>query len=143
MELAIADALEHGLTSVQDNSDWDDFLVMEELEKQGKLGLRISEWLPFAAPMDELVAHRAHHVANDPMLHTGMLKGFMDGSLGSRTAALKAPYADDAENSGLARYDQPKLNAMAVERAKAGFRLGFMRLETGGGDGAGGFFADV
>ena len=125
LELAIADALAHGLTSVQDNSGWDEFLVMEELEKEGKLGLRISEWLPFAAPIDQLKEMRAHHDQNDPMLHTGMLKGFMDGSLGSRTAALKAPYADEPANSGLARYDQPKLNAMAIERAKAGFQIGF------------------
>ena len=33
------------------------------------------------------------------MLHTAMLKGFMDGSLGSRTAALLAPYCDDPGNS--------------------------------------------
>ena len=92
-ELAIADALAHGVTSVQDFSDWEDFLVFEELEKAGKLNLRITEWLPFKAPLDELKRMRAHHDANDPMLHTGMLKGFMDGSLGSRTAALKAPYA--------------------------------------------------
>ncbi len=125
LSLAIADALAHGLTSVQDNSDWEDFLVMEELEKRGKLHLRISEWLPFAAPLAELKTMRSHHDANDPMLHTGMLKGFMDGSLGSRTAAMKAPYADDPKNSGLARYDQPKLNAMVIERAAAGFQIGF------------------
>jgi predicted amidohydrolase YtcJ len=125
LSLAIQDALSHGLTSVQDNSEWEDFLVMEELEREGKLSLRISEWLPFAAPIDELKDHRAHHDANDPLLHTGMLKGFMDGSLGSRTAALKAPYADDPKNSGLARYDQTRLNAMAIERARAGFQIGF------------------
>ena len=30
------------------------------------------------------------------MLHTGMLKAYLDGSLGSHTAALLMPYADDA-----------------------------------------------
>ena len=59
------------------------------------------------------------------MLHTTMLKGFMDGSLGSRTAAMNAPYSDDPGNSGIPRYTQDKLNAMAMERAKAGFQLGF------------------
>jgi len=54
-----------------------------------------------------------------------MLKGFMDGSLGSRTAALAAPYSDDPKNSGISRYDQTKLNTMAKERAEAGFQLGF------------------
>jgi predicted amidohydrolase YtcJ len=124
-ELAIADALSHGLTSVQDNSDWEDFLVYEELEKEGKLNLRISEWLPFKAPLEELKRRRAHHDAKDPMLHTTMLKGFMDGSLGSRTAAMKAPFADDPGNTGLPQYTQDELNKMAVERAQAGFQIGF------------------
>ncbi len=34
-ELAMADAVMHGVTSVQDFSDWEDFLVFEELEKGG------------------------------------------------------------------------------------------------------------
>ena len=125
LELAIEDAISHGLTSVQDYSDWQDFLVFEELEKENKLAIRISEWLTFNDPVEVLKEHRAHHNADDPMLHTGMLKGFMDGSLGSHTAAMKAPFADEPNNSGLPRYDQPKLNAMAVERANAGFQLGF------------------
>ena len=124
-ELAIKDALTHGVTSVQDFSDWQDFLVFEEMEKEGGLHLRISEWLPFKDPLDELKAHRAHHDPNDPLLHTGMLKGFMDGSLGSRTAAMKAPFADDPTNTGLPQYTQGHLNKMAVERAGAGFQLGF------------------
>jgi predicted amidohydrolase YtcJ len=124
-ELAIADALTHGVTSVQDFSDWDDFLVFEELEKEGKLDVRISEWLPFRTPLDELKRMRSHHDQNDPMLHTGMLKGFMDGSLGSHTAALKTPYADEPGNSGLPQVTQDELNKLAVERAKAGFQMGF------------------
>ena len=124
-ELAIADALAHGVTSVQDFSDWQDFLVFEQLEKEGKLRLRISEWLPFKAPLPELLKMRAHHDQNDPMLHTGFLKGFMDGSLGSRTAAMKAPFSDDPENTGLPQFTQTELNKMALERAHAGFQLGF------------------
>lgn len=124
-ELAMADALAHGVTSVQDFSDWEDFLVFEQMEKEGKLNLRISEWLPFRAPLDRLIAMRAHHDPRDPMLHAWMLKGFMDGSLGSRTAALKAPYADDPANTGLPQYSQDELNQMAVERARMGFQLGF------------------
>jgi len=124
-ELAIADALAHGVTSVQDFSDWDDFLVYEEMEKEGKLNLRITEWLPFKEPLDELKRMRAHHDQNDPLLHTGFLKGFMDGSLGSRTAAMKAPFTDDPKNTGLPQYTQAQLNTMVVERAQAGFQIGF------------------
>jgi predicted amidohydrolase YtcJ len=125
LELAMEDSVSHGVTSVQDFSDWEDFLVFEEMEKEGKLDVRVSEWLPFRMPLDQLQKMRAHHAHNDPMLHTGMLKGFMDGSLGSRTAALKHPYADDPNNSGLPQFTQDELNRMALERAKAGFQLGF------------------
>ena len=34
--LALKDAAAHGVTSVQDNSDWDDFLVYQELERDRK-----------------------------------------------------------------------------------------------------------
>ena len=124
-ELAIGDALEHGVTSVQDNSDWNDFLAFEQMEKEGKFNIRITEWLPFNASLEDLRKMRAHHDAKDPMLHTGMLKGFMDGSLGSRTAAMKAPFADDPGNSGLPQFKQDELNKMSVERARAGFQMGF------------------
>ncbi len=59
------------------------------------------------------------------MLHTGMLKGFMDGSLGSHTAAMLEPYADDPKNSGLPQYEADKLNDMTKERVLAGFQIGF------------------
>jgi predicted amidohydrolase YtcJ len=124
-ELALADAARWGITSAQDNSSWDIFLVYEDLEREGKLTLRISEWLAFDDPVSVLEKQRAHHPANDPMLHTAMLKGFMDGSLGSRTAAMLAPFSDDPGNSGLARYEPDKLNRMAVERAADGFQIGF------------------
>ncbi|WP_433972924.1 amidohydrolase [Tunturiibacter lichenicola] len=125
LEIAINDALAHGVTSVQDNSDWEDFLALEELEHSGKLHLRVAEWLAFDLPLPILEQRRASHPADDPLLHLTMLKGFMDGSLGSRTAALDEPYSDDPNNSGLPRYDQSKLTQLASERAAAGFQLGF------------------
>ncbi|MBV8207546.1 MAG: amidohydrolase [Acidobacteria bacterium] len=124
-ELALANAVRWGLTSAQDNSSWEDFLVYEDMEREGKLPLRIAEWLPFPAPITTLEQHRSHHASPDLMLHATMLKGFMDGSLGSRTAALKQAYSDDAGNRGLPQFEQDKLNALAAERALAGFQLGF------------------
>ncbi|HEV7521159.1 MAG TPA: amidohydrolase, partial [Candidatus Angelobacter sp.] len=124
-ELALEDAARWGLTSAQDNSDWEDFLTYEQMEKEGKLTLRIAEWLPFDAPLEQLQKQRDHHSGGDLMLHTTMLKGFMDGSLGSRTAAMLAPYDDDPKNSGIPRYEQEPLNQKAAERSMAGFQLGF------------------
>jgi predicted amidohydrolase YtcJ len=125
MELALAEAAEWGITSVQDNSDWADFQILEEIEKDGKLTARISEWLPFDDQLDQLDAKRKEHPASDNMLRTGMLKGFLDGSLGSHTAALIDPYTDDPKNSGLPRYDTPKLKDMTKERVLLGYQIGF------------------
>jgi predicted amidohydrolase YtcJ len=125
IELALADMASHGVTSAQDYSQWEDFQIYEDLEHEGKLTARISEWLPFNDSIEELNRKRDSHPASDNMLHTGMLKGFMDGSLGSKTAALLEPYSDDPGNSGLPQYEAAKLNAMTKERVLAGYQVGF------------------
>jgi predicted amidohydrolase YtcJ len=125
IEGALADLARQGITSAQDNSTWEDFQVYEELEREGKLTARISEWLPFDDSIDDLNQKRNSHPASDNRLHTGMLKGFMDGSLGSKTAALLEPYSDDPKNSGLPQYEATKLNAMTRERVLAGYQIGF------------------
>jgi predicted amidohydrolase YtcJ len=125
LEAALVDLAQWGITSAQDNSNWEDFQVYEELEREGKLTVRISEWLAFDDSIETLNAHRAEHPLKDEMLRTGMLKGFLDGSLGSRTAALLQPYADDPNNFGLPRYEPSKLIPMTTARLQAGFQIGF------------------
>jgi predicted amidohydrolase YtcJ len=132
IEAALQDLAQSGVTSVQDYSDfrdsqlsWSDFQVLEEIERDGKLTARITEWLAFNDPLETLQAHCSAHPQSDNMLHTGMVKAFMDGSLGSHTAALIEPYADDPKNSGLPQYEQAKLTQMTKERVDAGFQVGF------------------
>ncbi|MGZ4817205.1 MAG: amidohydrolase [Terriglobales bacterium] len=124
-ELALQQAARYGLTSAQDNSQWEDFLTYADLENEGKLTLRISEWLPFPQPLNILEQHRVFHSPEDPMLHTGMLKAFMDGSIGSHTAAMLSPYTDEPKNSGLPQYERATLDQMSAQRAAAGFQMGF------------------
>ena len=132
LEAALGELAKWGITSAQwsvatpdDASLWEDFPVLQEIEKDGKLTARVSAWLPFDDPVDQLDEKRKSQPAADEMLSTGMLKAFLDGSLGSHSAALLEPYADDPKNSGLLRYDQAKLNDMAKERMLAGYQLGF------------------
>ncbi|HYG99343.1 MAG TPA: amidohydrolase [Terriglobales bacterium] len=132
IELALQDAASHGITSVQDNSEWEDFLTYEDLEREGRLTLRITEWLPFQAPVAVLEQHRARHEQRDPLLHTGLLKGFMDGSLGSRTAAMLKPYSDDPQNTGLPQFKQPELNQLADQRVASRFQVGLHAIGDDG-----------
>jgi predicted amidohydrolase YtcJ len=124
-ELVLQEAARWGLTSAQDNSQWEDFLTYIELEAEGRLTLRITEWLPFPESLNLLEQHRALHSPEDPLLHTGMLKAFMDGSIGSHTAAMLAPYTDEPNNSGLPQFEQATVDQMADQRAAAGFQMGF------------------
>ncbi|HVP42901.1 MAG TPA: amidohydrolase, partial [Terriglobales bacterium] len=133
IELALQEAREWGLTSVQDSitaeddpSEWSDFLLYEDLQREGKLTVRITRWLSFHEPADTLVKHRAHHPQDDPMLHTGMVgEVYLDGSLGSRSAALLQPYSDDPGNTGIVRMEQGVMNDKAAELALQGFQVGF------------------
>ncbi|MBZ5701274.1 MAG: amidohydrolase family protein [Acidobacteriia bacterium] len=125
IELALADAAKNGVTSLQDNSAWEDFLVYRELRKEGRLTARITEWLPFPAPLERLEALRREGGTTDPWLRTGALKMVADGALGSRTAAMLAPYADEPGTRGIMTIEPEKLRELAIARDRAGFQLAF------------------
>jgi hypothetical protein len=135
LELALEEAARNGVTSLQDNSvddkpdyddyGWQNFLVFQVMEREGKLNVRVTEWLPFGAPLERLKDMRAASNPNDPWLKTGQLKAFLDGSLGSRTAAMLAPYSDESATSGILREDAKKLEQMSIERDRAEFQLAF------------------
>lgn len=133
--LVLATAARTGVTSLQDCSvlklstdtsfSPDNFLVYQQLRKERKLTARITEWLDFTLPLAKLEELRSEWGSTDPWLKTGAVKAFMDGSLGSRTAAMLAPYSDAPGTSGILRMDPEKLKAMAIERDRAGFQLAF------------------
>lgn len=125
IELVLAEVAKNGVTSVQDYSDWEDFKVYKQLKDDGKLTVRITEWLTFTLPLDDLQNMRAQGGTTDPWLKTGALKAFTDGAMGSRTAAMLEPYSDDSSTSGILTNDPDKLRAMAIERDRAGFQLNF------------------
>jgi predicted amidohydrolase YtcJ len=135
IELVLADAARNGITSLQDCSyleisrdvsfSKENFLIYQQLRREGKLTARITEWLDFTLPVATLETLRSEWGSTDPWLKTGALKAFLDGSLGSRTAALFAPYSDAPGDSGLLHMDEAQLAPMAIERDRAGFQLAF------------------
>ena len=125
IELVLKNVARNGVTSVQDNSAWEDFQVYQKLKEDGKLTVRITEWLPFNASLNDLQNMRAQGGTKDPWLKTGTLKAFTDGAMGSRTAAMLEPYSDDPSTRGILTSDPEKLQAMAIERDKVGFQLAF------------------
>jgi predicted amidohydrolase YtcJ len=125
IEMVLENVAKNGVTSVQDFSDWEDFKMYKQLKDEDKLTVRITLWLPFLTPLNDLQNLRAQGGTKDSWLKTGALKAFTDGAMGSRTAAMLEPYSDDATTSGILTIDPEKLREMAIARDKAGFQLNF------------------
>ncbi|MBA2502676.1 MAG: amidohydrolase [Pyrinomonadaceae bacterium] len=126
IERALRDARSYGLTSIQDNSGYETTKLYRELLGQGKLTVRVAEWQNFESSVEELKRQRAEFTTfkDDPLcMRLTALKGYVDGTLGSRTAAMLQPFADDPHNSGIPRRSPEELTRMIVERAKADFQI--------------------
>jgi predicted amidohydrolase YtcJ len=125
-ERALAEARRYGITSIQDNSGYEATELYRELLQAGKLTVRVAAWQNFEDTIEKLKAQRTEFASFkiDPLsIRLTALKGYVDGTLGSRTAAMLAPFADDPQNSGIPRRPPEELTRMIVERDAAGFQI--------------------
>jgi predicted amidohydrolase YtcJ len=100
LDAAMQFVAKQGVTSVHHMGTWDDLAVFERAHAAGRLSTRIYA----AVPIDtwERLADRVQVMGRgDSWLRTGALKGFVDGSLGSHTAAMLEPYEDAPNDRGL------------------------------------------
>jgi predicted amidohydrolase YtcJ len=89
-----------GVTSVHHMGTWDDLTVFERAHNIGRLATRIYA----AVPIDSWERLRDYVMTRgrgDAWLRIGALKGFVDGSLGSHTAAMLEPFSDAPGDRGL------------------------------------------
>jgi predicted amidohydrolase YtcJ len=100
LDAAMTYVSERGVTSVDHMGTWADLEVFERAHQAGKLRTRIYAAVPLAtwARLRDTVAARGR---GDSRLRIGGLKGFVDGSLGSHTAAMIQPFADAPRDRGL------------------------------------------
>jgi len=126
LETALDMARRYGITSVQDNSGYETTKLYRAFLQQDKLTVRVSEWQDFEDSIEKLKQQRAEFASfkdNPSRLKLGALKGYVDGTLGSKTAAMLAPFSDDAGNSGIPRRPAEELTRMMVERDGEGFQI--------------------
>ena len=129
MELALEMARKYGITSVQDNSGYETTkLYREFLRQTDNLTVqRFAEWQDFEDSVVELKRQRAEFDSfkddKNRLQTNGAVKGYVDGTLGSRTASMLAPFSDDDKNVGIMRRPPEELTKMMVERDAAGFQI--------------------
>jgi predicted amidohydrolase YtcJ len=101
-----------------------DLAVFRELAASRELALRNYTRLENDAPLLEReLAAGPVSAAHDGRLWVRGIKLFADGALGSRGAALLAPYSDDPGNTGLIRTPQDEIEAIAERALRAGFQV--------------------
>lgn len=127
IERALAEARRYGITSVSDSiSGYDTLALYRELLAQDKLTVRVAEWLDFNDTIETLKRQREEFGALkvDPLrIRITAVKGYVDGTLGSRTAAMLAPFDDDPHNSGIPRMTAEQLNTKVSALDAAGFQV--------------------
>ena len=126
LELALDMAKKYGITSVHDISGYETTKLYRQFLSQDKLTVRITEMQTFDDSIPELKRQRAEFATfkdNPSRLKLGALKGYVDGTLGSKTAAMLEPFTDDPHNSGIPRRTPEELTKMIVERDKEGFQI--------------------
>jgi len=114
-----------GVTSVQDYSEWGRFSGLPGAEGAGKLTVRITEWLPFNLPVDELQNMRVQGWHQRPLAENRCTKAFTDGPSVRAPPRCWSLYSDDPSTTGILTNDPEKLTAMAISATSSVFSSPF------------------
>ena len=124
--LALKEARELGVTSLQ-NAGSANFEVYEKLQAEGELTSRIDIGRPLTADtsrLKEYLGLKKKYPSEGNWIRFGYLKEFIDGTIGSGTALMFEPFADDPSTSGLAMMSYEELEKKVVTGDKYGFQIG-------------------
>src|SRR6185436_15578093 len=121
LDAAMRYVAERGVTSVGHMGGWGDLAAFRRARAAGRLRTRISAAVPLHtwAQLRDTVAARGR---GDEWLRIGGLKGFVDGSLGSHTAAMHEPFTD-AGGTGLLVTPPESLYAWTSAADRAGLQV--------------------
>ena len=114
----------NGLTEMHDaGADGSTILAVRQLIDEKRFPIRVYTMLTDDAPLLDTWFRRGAEVGYGDRLTVRAVKLYADGALGSRGAALLAPYSDDRGNSGLL-VNRPEHLLDVTRRARAaGFQV--------------------
>jgi len=120
---ALAHAASLGLTATANMSaSWANFAAYKRMERAGRMTLRVFLYLPIEdwRTVADTVARNG---AGDDWVRIGGLKGYMDGSAGSRTAYFFEPFSDSVGYYGLMRQPESDMRSWVGAADSAGLQI--------------------
>ena len=127
LDAAMRHVAAQGVTTVHHMGTWDELDVLERAWRAGRLTTRVNAAVPLATwekLRDTVAAKRfGAEGRGDVWLRVGMLKGFVDGSLGSHTAAFEQPFTDAPTDRGLFVTPPEDLQRFVTGADKAGLHV--------------------
>jgi predicted amidohydrolase YtcJ len=111
--------LSNGVTTVFDVDSIGTYETAMELKSAGELSLRLN----LADPLYQWESLSEKNLEHDDWLKTGSLKGFVDGSLGSHTAAFREAYDDKPTDKGFFLVSREALYQHIVGADQAGLQV--------------------
>jgi len=120
---ALAHAASLGLTATANMSaSWANLAAYKRMERAGRMTLRVFLYLPIEdwRTVADTVARNG---AGDDWVRIGGLKGYMDGSAGSRTAYFFEPFSDSAGYYGLMRQPESDMRSWVGAADSAGLQI--------------------
>ena len=119
---ALAYAASLGVTATANMSaSWANLAAYKRMERAGRMTARVFLYLPIEDW--RAVAESAAHDRGDDWVKIGGVKGYMDGSAGSRTAYFFEPFSDSAGYSGLMHQPEPDMRALVGGADSAGLQI--------------------
>lgn len=125
LDNALVEMTSVGLTSVGDPGiDKSTFELYKQYADQGKLSARIYGMISGVGEQFESISKGGPLIAyGNDFLTVRSVKLYADGALGSRGAALLAPYSDQPENSGLLFNTNQQLTDMIAKGLSKGYQM--------------------
>src|SRR5947207_13296037 len=123
---AVARALAHaaslGVTATGNMSaSWANLAAYKRMERAGRMTVRVFLYLPI--DQWHAVADSVRNGAGDDWVRIGGVKGYMDGSAGSRTAFFFEPFSDSANYRGLMQHPEVDMRKWIGAADSAGLQI--------------------
>jgi predicted amidohydrolase YtcJ len=112
----------NGVTTVHDMAGWQSLATYRRARERGDMLTRIYSVVPLR-DWERLRDDVASNGTGDAWLRTGGLKGFMDGSLGSHTAAMLEPFTDAPDDVGFLINDLGDMRSWITGADAAGLQV--------------------